>query len=84
MDKLEHIEKEIVALKGRRTSLCAALKEQKQLNHDVQAKVHEVEEDVTTLENIAPLDDVIVEDVESSKPNLDDLKKDLKSLNPFA
>ncbi|KAL0394687.1 UNVERIFIED_CONTAM: hypothetical protein Slati_4434900 [Sesamum latifolium] len=29
VNELEHIEKEIVALKGRRTSLCAALKEQK-------------------------------------------------------
>ncbi|KAL0406004.1 UNVERIFIED_CONTAM: hypothetical protein Slati_3914300 [Sesamum latifolium] len=51
MDELEHVEKEIVALKGRRTSLCAALKEQKQLNHDAQAKVHEVEEDIATLDN---------------------------------
>ncbi|KAL0453892.1 UNVERIFIED_CONTAM: hypothetical protein Slati_1367300 [Sesamum latifolium] len=29
VDELEHVEKEIVALKGQRTSLCAALKEQK-------------------------------------------------------
>ncbi|KAL0451373.1 UNVERIFIED_CONTAM: hypothetical protein Slati_1115400 [Sesamum latifolium] len=29
VDELEHVEKEIVALKGRRTSLCAALKKQK-------------------------------------------------------
>ncbi|KAL0444702.1 UNVERIFIED_CONTAM: hypothetical protein Slati_2192900 [Sesamum latifolium] len=55
VDELEHIEKEIVALKGRRTSLCAALKEQKQLNHDAQAKVHEVEEDIATLDNTAHL-----------------------------
>ncbi|KAL0444422.1 UNVERIFIED_CONTAM: hypothetical protein Slati_2164900 [Sesamum latifolium] len=67
MDKLEHIEKEIVVLKGRRTSLCAALKGQKQLNHDVQVKVHEVEKDIAALENTAPLDDAMVEDLESSK-----------------
>ncbi|KAL0456032.1 UNVERIFIED_CONTAM: hypothetical protein Slati_0942400 [Sesamum latifolium] len=68
VDELEHVGKEIMALKGRRTSLCAALKEQKQLNHDAQAKVHEVEEDIATLDNTAPLDDAIVED---SKVNLD-------------
>ncbi|KAL0411541.1 UNVERIFIED_CONTAM: hypothetical protein Slati_3743800 [Sesamum latifolium] len=73
MDELEHIEKEIVALKG-----------QKQLNHDAQAKVHEVEEDIAALENTAPLDDAMVEDLESSKANLEDLKEDLKILNPFA
>ncbi|KAL0449523.1 UNVERIFIED_CONTAM: hypothetical protein Slati_1508700 [Sesamum latifolium] len=78
VDELEHVEKEIVALKGRRTSLCAALKEQKQLNHDAQAKVHEVEEDIATLENTAPLGDAIVE---NSKANLEVLKEDLKSLN---
>ncbi|KAL0451559.1 UNVERIFIED_CONTAM: hypothetical protein Slati_1134000 [Sesamum latifolium] len=72
MNELEHVEKEIVALKGRRTSLCAALKEQKQLNHDAQAKVHEVEEDIATLDNIAPFDDAIVED---SKANLEILRK---------
>ncbi|KAL0420446.1 UNVERIFIED_CONTAM: hypothetical protein Slati_3067500 [Sesamum latifolium] len=81
MDELEHIEKEIVALKGRRTSLCAALKEQKQLNHDAQVKVHEVEEDIATLDNTAPLDDAIVED---SKANLEIFEEDLKSLKPFA
>ncbi|KAL0461278.1 UNVERIFIED_CONTAM: hypothetical protein Slati_0015400 [Sesamum latifolium] len=81
VDELEHVEKEIVALKGRRTSLCAALKEQKQLNHNAQAKVHEVEEDIATLDNTAPLDDAIVED---SKANLEIFKEDLKSLKPFA
>ncbi|KAL0451578.1 UNVERIFIED_CONTAM: hypothetical protein Slati_1135900 [Sesamum latifolium] len=80
VDELEHVEKEIVALKGRRTSLCAALKEQKQLNHDAQAKVHEVEEDIATLDNTAPLDDAIVDD---SKANLEILKEDLKSLKTF-
>ncbi|KAL0395515.1 UNVERIFIED_CONTAM: hypothetical protein Slati_4517700 [Sesamum latifolium] len=60
---------------------CAALKEQKQLNHDAQAKVHEVEEDIATLDNIVPFDDAIVED---SKANLEIFKKDLKSLKPFA
>ncbi|KAL0414919.1 UNVERIFIED_CONTAM: hypothetical protein Sradi_1693600, partial [Sesamum radiatum] len=84
MDELEHVEKEIVALKGRRTSLCAALKGQKQLNHDAQAKVNEVKKNVAALKNTAPLDDAIVEDLESSKANIEDLKKNLKSLNPFA
>ncbi|KAL0405631.1 UNVERIFIED_CONTAM: hypothetical protein Slati_3877000 [Sesamum latifolium] len=81
VDELEYVEKEIVALKGRRTSLRSALKEQKQLNHDAQAKVHEVEEDIATLDNAAPLDDAIVED---SKANLEILKEDLKSLKSFA
>ncbi|KAL0360938.1 UNVERIFIED_CONTAM: hypothetical protein Sradi_3778300 [Sesamum radiatum] len=56
----------------------------KATNHDAQVKVHEVEEDIAALENNAPLDDAIVEDLESSKANLEDLKEDLKSLNPFA
>ncbi|KAL0451726.1 UNVERIFIED_CONTAM: hypothetical protein Slati_1150700 [Sesamum latifolium] len=81
VDELEHVEKEIVALKGLRTSLCAALKEQKQPNHDAQGKVHEVEGDIATLDNTAPFDDAIVED---SKANLEILKEDLKSLKPFA
>ncbi|KAL0295324.1 UNVERIFIED_CONTAM: hypothetical protein Sradi_6841600 [Sesamum radiatum] len=38
MDELEHIEKEIVALKGRRTSLRATLKGKNQLNHDAQSQ----------------------------------------------
>ncbi|KAK4397534.1 hypothetical protein Sango_1590000 [Sesamum angolense] len=41
-------------------------KGQKQLNHEAQAKVHEVEKDITTLENTTPLNDVIVENLESS------------------
>ncbi|KAL0427482.1 UNVERIFIED_CONTAM: hypothetical protein Slati_2923000 [Sesamum latifolium] len=81
VDELEHIEKEIMALRGQRTSLYAALKEQKQLNHDAQANVHEVEEDIATLDNTAPFDDAIVE---GSKANLEILKEDLKSLKPFA
>ncbi|KAL0405766.1 UNVERIFIED_CONTAM: hypothetical protein Slati_3890500 [Sesamum latifolium] len=58
-----------------------ASKEQKQLNHDAQAKVHEVEEDIATLDSTAPFDDAIVED---SKANLEIFKEDLKSLKPFA
>ncbi|KAL0437698.1 UNVERIFIED_CONTAM: hypothetical protein Sradi_0477700 [Sesamum radiatum] len=84
MDELEHIEKEIVALKERRTSLSATLKGQKKFSHDVQAKVHEVEEDIAALENAPPLDDAMVEDLDSSKANLEVLKEDFKNLNPFA
>ncbi|KAL0285769.1 UNVERIFIED_CONTAM: hypothetical protein Sangu_2765400 [Sesamum angustifolium] len=84
MDKLEHIEKEIVVLKGRRTSLRATLKWKKQLNHDTQAKVHEVKKDIATLESTGPLDDAIVENLESSSASLEILKEDLKSLNSFA
>ncbi|KAL0413458.1 UNVERIFIED_CONTAM: hypothetical protein Sradi_1547500 [Sesamum radiatum] len=84
MEELEQVEKGIVALKGRRTSLFAALKGQKQLNHDAQAKVNEIKENVATLKNTAPLDDAIVEDLGSSKANIENLKEDLKSLNPFA
>ncbi|KAL0297813.1 UNVERIFIED_CONTAM: hypothetical protein Sradi_6833400 [Sesamum radiatum] len=54
MDELEHIEKDIVVLKGRRTSLRATMKGKKQLNHDTQAKVHEVEKDIAALEVPAP------------------------------
>ncbi|KAL2235420.1 UNVERIFIED_CONTAM: hypothetical protein Sindi_1274200 [Sesamum indicum] len=49
MAKLEHIQKEIVDLKEQSTSLCANLKGQKQLSHNAQAKVHEIEEDIATL-----------------------------------
>ncbi|KAL0416124.1 UNVERIFIED_CONTAM: hypothetical protein Slati_3444300 [Sesamum latifolium] len=71
MDKLEHIQKEIVELKEQRRSLCATLKGQKQLSHDTQAKVHEIEEDIAALENTTPLDDAIVEDLESSRGSLE-------------
>ncbi|KAL0373346.1 UNVERIFIED_CONTAM: hypothetical protein Sradi_3250300 [Sesamum radiatum] len=54
MDKLEHIEKEIVDLKRQRMSLCATLKRQKQFDHDAQAKVHEIEEDIATLKKYHP------------------------------
>ncbi|KAL0291973.1 UNVERIFIED_CONTAM: hypothetical protein Sangu_3258900 [Sesamum angustifolium] len=83
MDELEHVEEDIAVLKGRRTNLRATLKEKK-LNHDTQAKVHEVEKDLAGLESIAPLDDAIVENLESSRANLGILMEDLKSLNPFA
>ncbi|KAL0308161.1 UNVERIFIED_CONTAM: hypothetical protein Sangu_2990800 [Sesamum angustifolium] len=43
MDKLECTEKEIVELKEQRTYLCAPLKGEKQLSHDAQAKVNEME-----------------------------------------
>ncbi|KAK4384048.1 hypothetical protein Sango_3097300 [Sesamum angolense] len=46
MDELEHVEEDIAVLKGQRTNLRATLKEKKQLNHDTQAKVHEVEKDL--------------------------------------
>ncbi|KAL0463608.1 UNVERIFIED_CONTAM: hypothetical protein Slati_0248400 [Sesamum latifolium] len=50
MVELERIEKEIVDLKEQRASLCATLKVQITL-HDVQTKVHEIEEDIAKLEN---------------------------------
>ncbi|KAL0373969.1 UNVERIFIED_CONTAM: hypothetical protein Sradi_3312600 [Sesamum radiatum] len=83
MDKLEHIKKEIVELKEQRTSLCAILKEQKQLDHDAQAKVHEIEEDISALENTTRLNDAIVENLKSLRVRLVILKDDLKSLNCF-
>ncbi|KAL0287451.1 UNVERIFIED_CONTAM: hypothetical protein Sradi_7124700 [Sesamum radiatum] len=54
MDELEHVEEDIVVLKGRRTSMHATLKEKKQLSHDTQAKVHKVEKDIAALESTAP------------------------------
>ncbi|KAL0302570.1 UNVERIFIED_CONTAM: hypothetical protein Scaly_3028100 [Sesamum calycinum] len=84
MDELEHVEEDIAVLKGQRTNLRATLKEKKQLNHDTQAKVHEVEKDLAALESTAPLDDAIVQNLESSRANLGILTEDLKSLNPFA
>ncbi|KAL0311677.1 UNVERIFIED_CONTAM: hypothetical protein Scaly_2918300 [Sesamum calycinum] len=83
MDELEHVEEDIAVLKGRRTNLRATLKEKKQLNRDTQAKVPEVEKDLATLESIGPLDDLIVENFESSRANLG-LTEDLKSLNSFS
>ncbi|KAL0347626.1 UNVERIFIED_CONTAM: hypothetical protein Scaly_1778600 [Sesamum calycinum] len=56
---------------------------QKQFSHDAQAKVHEVDEDVAAFENTTALNDAIVEDLEFSRANLEVLKEDLKSLNPF-
>ncbi|KAL0298853.1 UNVERIFIED_CONTAM: hypothetical protein Sradi_6545100 [Sesamum radiatum] len=84
MDELEHVEEDIAILKGRRTNLRATLKEKKQLNHVTQAKVREVEKDLAALESTDPLDDVIVQNLESSRANLGILTEDLKSLNPFA
>ncbi|KAL0293301.1 UNVERIFIED_CONTAM: hypothetical protein Scaly_3144100 [Sesamum calycinum] len=54
MDELEHVEEDIAVLKGRRTNLRTTLKEKKQLNHDTQAKVYEVEKDLAALESTAP------------------------------
>ncbi|KAL0286468.1 UNVERIFIED_CONTAM: hypothetical protein Scaly_2554800 [Sesamum calycinum] len=51
MAMLERIENEIVDLKEQKTSLCATLKRQKQLSHNAQNKVHEIEEDIAALEN---------------------------------
>ncbi|KAL2240211.1 UNVERIFIED_CONTAM: hypothetical protein Sindi_0662300 [Sesamum indicum] len=82
MAKLERIAKEIVNLKEQKTSLCATMKGQKQLSHNAQTKVHEIK-DIATLENTTPLNDAIVEDLESSRPNLEVLKEDLKSLSLF-
>ncbi|KAK4400582.1 hypothetical protein Sango_1164300 [Sesamum angolense] len=84
VDELEHIEKDIVVLKGRTTSLHATLKGKKQLNHDTQAKVHAVKRDIAVLESTCPLDDAIVENLESSRASLGILKEDLRSLNPFS
>ncbi|KAK4383799.1 hypothetical protein Sango_2742800 [Sesamum angolense] len=84
MDELEHVEEDIAVLKGQRTNLRATLKEKKQLNHDTQAKVHEVEKDLAALESTGPLNDAIVQNLESSRANLGILTEDLKSLNPFA
>ncbi|KAL0299443.1 UNVERIFIED_CONTAM: hypothetical protein Sradi_6604100 [Sesamum radiatum] len=84
MDELEHVEEDIAVLKGQRTNLRATLKEKKQLNHDTQAKVHEVEKDLAALESTGPLDDAIVQNLESSRANLGIFTEDLKSLNPFA
>ncbi|KAL0423269.1 UNVERIFIED_CONTAM: hypothetical protein Sradi_0861700 [Sesamum radiatum] len=79
MAKSEHIEKEIVDLKERRTSLCATLKRQKQISHNAQNKVHEIEEDIAKLDNTTLLNDAIVEDLESSRENLEALKEEFKS-----
>ncbi|KAL0315495.1 UNVERIFIED_CONTAM: hypothetical protein Sradi_5427700 [Sesamum radiatum] len=79
MDELEHVEEDIAVLKGQRTNLRATLKEKKQLNHDTQAKVHEVEKDLAALESTGPLDDAIVQNLESSRANLGILTEDLKT-----
>ncbi|KAL0307058.1 UNVERIFIED_CONTAM: hypothetical protein Sradi_6123100 [Sesamum radiatum] len=42
------------SIEGQRTNLRATLKEKKQLNHDTQAKVHEVEKDLAALEKYRP------------------------------
>ncbi|KAL0284240.1 UNVERIFIED_CONTAM: hypothetical protein Sangu_2837500 [Sesamum angustifolium] len=84
MDELEHIEKEILALKGRRTSIRVTLKRKKQLSYQTQSKVHEAEKDIATLESTDPWDDSIVENLESSRARLEIFKEQLKSVNPFA
>ncbi|KAL0459065.1 UNVERIFIED_CONTAM: Cyclin-B1-4 [Sesamum latifolium] len=50
---------------------CATLKQKKQLSHDVQVEVHAIEGDIAALENTPPLDDAMVENLESSKANLE-------------
>ncbi|KAK4406217.1 hypothetical protein Sango_0628200 [Sesamum angolense] len=84
MNELNHIDKDIVVLKGRRTSLRSTLKGKKQLNHDTQAKVHAIEKDIAAFKSTGPLDDAVVENLESSRASLGILKEGLKSLNPFA
>ncbi|KAL0300387.1 UNVERIFIED_CONTAM: hypothetical protein Sangu_2502700 [Sesamum angustifolium] len=54
-----------MAFKGRSTSLSATLKRQKQLSHDTQVKVHEVEKDIAALESTSLLQDAIVENLET-------------------
>ncbi|KAL0327898.1 UNVERIFIED_CONTAM: hypothetical protein Scaly_2222400 [Sesamum calycinum] len=77
MDELEHIGKEIVALKGEERAC------KMQLNHDTQAKVYEVEKDIATFESTGPVDDAIVENLESSRASLEILKENLKEFKPF-
>ncbi|KAL0392751.1 UNVERIFIED_CONTAM: hypothetical protein Sradi_2497900 [Sesamum radiatum] len=71
MDELECIEKELMNLKEQRTILCATLKEQKQFFHNAQAEFHEIEAEIAALENTTLFDDDVVENLESSRANLE-------------
>ncbi|KAL0303254.1 UNVERIFIED_CONTAM: hypothetical protein Sradi_6193500 [Sesamum radiatum] len=84
MDELEGIEKKLVDLEEQMTQLCATLKGTKKFLHNAQAKVHEIEAEIAALENTTPLDDEVVENLESSRTNLEVLKEELENLSPFS
>ncbi|KAL0455860.1 UNVERIFIED_CONTAM: hypothetical protein Slati_0925200 [Sesamum latifolium] len=59
------------------------LKGEKQFLRNAQAKVHEIKTEIAALENTTPLDDEAVENLESSRANLEVLKEELENLSPF-
>ncbi|KAL0285036.1 UNVERIFIED_CONTAM: hypothetical protein Scaly_2831000 [Sesamum calycinum] len=84
MNELERIEKELVDLKEQRMTLCSTLKGQKQFLHNAQAEAHEIESETAAPEITTPLDDNAVKNLESSRANLEVLKKELENVTPFA
>ncbi|KAL0309135.1 UNVERIFIED_CONTAM: hypothetical protein Sradi_5855800 [Sesamum radiatum] len=71
IDELERIKNKLMDLKEQRMNLCAALKGQKQFLHNAKTEVYEIEVEIATLENIIPLNDKAVENLEFSRTNLD-------------
>ncbi|KAL0447770.1 UNVERIFIED_CONTAM: hypothetical protein Slati_1904900 [Sesamum latifolium] len=69
--------------KARSSSSEKLSKGQKQSLHSAQAKVHEIETEIAALENTTPLDDEAIENLESSRANLEVLKEELENLSPF-
>ncbi|KAL0300032.1 UNVERIFIED_CONTAM: hypothetical protein Sangu_3143900 [Sesamum angustifolium] len=81
MDELEHIEEDIVVLKGRRRSLCATLKRQNNLVIMLKTKFMRLKK-TSALENTTPLNDAIVQGLEF-KRKFGGPQGRLEELNPF-
>ncbi|KAK6141910.1 hypothetical protein DH2020_024348 [Rehmannia glutinosa] len=83
-DNLESIKKEIDSLQKWMKNLTASLKQQQELLQIAQAKVFDIEEEITAIESISPLSDEAVESLKVSALHLEAAKEELKNLNSFA
>ncbi|PIN04003.1 hypothetical protein CDL12_23463 [Handroanthus impetiginosus] len=82
-EELESIKRELENLKERKKNLCASL-ERQQLLQSTQAKVHEIEEEIITIENDLPSSNEAIENLKTGAAHSEAMKEELKSLDFFA
>lgn len=83
-DELELVIKEFDRLKEQKKNLSVSLKRQEELLQSAQVEVREVEEQISTIENTSPRSDHLVVDLKDSLEQLEVVKEDLVSFDPFA
>lgn len=78
--ELEQIREEF---KEKEKNMSASIHQQEQHLHNTETEIDEIEEEIAAINNTSPLDDDLIEELKTSKLNLEATRDELNNLNPF-